>query len=190
MIKSYILLKGDDNLGNIDKSKLKTWDELKDELEYEANRPRTLRDHILDTYYFFWRVFDNIKSFVKNFPYNLLRLFYWLPIIWKDRWYDRNYLFIILEHKLRYDGMRYIKENYTVSVDARERGNQILRCAELCKRLKEDDYYFVIEESYKQVGIDIKENRKEIYEMERKAIQKDLDELFNTMKNNVMGWWD
>lgn len=174
----------------IDKSKLITWDEVMKNLEYEMNRPKTLKDDIIDIYYFFWRIFDKTRIFIKNFPYDLARVFYWFPTIWKDKWFDRNYLFTILEKKLRYDAKRYISYDYAWSVDARKVGDQMLRCAELCKRLREDEYYFVIEEAYKDAGMDIEEMRMELYEKEYKAEKKDLDELFNTMKDNAMGWWD
>ena len=172
------------------KGKYITWDELVAQLEAEANRPRTWKDTLEDVYYFFWRTYRSIRRFIRNLPYDIYRVFYWLPTIWKDHWNDKSYLLIMLEHKLRYDGMRYIKDEYTISENSRDRGDKMLRCAELCKRIREDEHYFIMKEAMETAGIDTEENYKELHIKSNEMLKKDVDELFNTLRDNILDWWD
>jgi len=56
---------------------------------------KRLVDSIKLNWEFEWRYYyRDFKQGVKN-------IFYWLPIIWKDRNWDHHYIYTILEHKLK-----------------------------------------------------------------------------------------
>jgi len=76
-------------------------------------------------------IFHDIKAGVEN-------IIYWLPVIWKDRWYDWVFLTMILEHKLQQMG----KETKVRGCQERspEKAAQMLVCADLCKRIRDDEY--------------------------------------------------
>lgn len=72
-----------------------------------------------------------IKTGIKN-------IFYWLPIIWKDRHWDSHYIFEIMMHKLKaqskYIGSRDIHTRATRDAEI------MMTCVRLMK-LVQDDFY-------------------------------------------------
>jgi len=84
--------------------------------------PRTIIPNIL---YFFRSIKDGIKNIVR-----------WTPIIWDDFDWDWEPLAKIMEYKLR----RMSKmQQHGVSMNSDKYAKQTLICAELLKRLREDD---------------------------------------------------
>ncbi len=75
---------------------------------------------------------------LENFCCNVRRVFYWLPTIWKDRWWDDAFVLIILERKLRYDIKRYEKYGHLANKERDIKNMKI--AAALCKRLIENKY--------------------------------------------------
>jgi hypothetical protein len=47
-----------------------------------------------------WWEFEGTYLF-RNFKQGLKNIWYWLPIIWKDRNWDQNYIYEVLKHKLK-----------------------------------------------------------------------------------------
>ena len=39
---------------------------------------------------------------MRKFIYGIKQVIYWLPIIWKNRWWDYGYLLVLMEHQLDY----------------------------------------------------------------------------------------
>jgi len=75
---------------------------------------------------------------VRELLITLARVLYWLPIIWKDRWWDSSFLLQIIEAKLLYDAKKYKKDG--VHVGAEIDAHNMFIAAALCKRLYEQEY--------------------------------------------------
>jgi len=110
----------------------------------------------------------------KNFWRGVKNIFQWIPVIYNDRHWDYVFIFIILKHKLdlmlqyrKHDSamMHYVKEE--------EDNEKIKKVIEALDRLIKDEYW------------ESKDYDKEVIEK-----QKDLDIVFNTLNNDILGWWD
>jgi hypothetical protein len=87
------------------------------------------------------RPFTNIKWIIEDLfwygPRNVIR---WLPKIWLDADFDYSYLLELMEYKLsrmaisQANGYHAHKERYA---------KQMRICAALCKRLSNEDYYYL-----------------------------------------------
>lgn len=163
-----------------------------------------------------WRTICKMIYRIRQFFRNIKRVFYWIPLLWEDRWFDSSWLLLIMEKKLRYDADHYMK--YHVAVGGERRAKQMLTCAILCKRLASDDYktpwdagaresswrmwnYMV--GNVKKVGSliihtsegyveDPKLSREFRWATEREdeMKQQDRDLLFKIMKKHLFYWWD
>jgi hypothetical protein len=63
----------------------------------------------------------------------------YLPLIWHDRDCDFAYLLRLMEEKLRRMSVAIGDEGHLLL--ARQKGRELRVCAELCRRIREDDYY-------------------------------------------------
>jgi hypothetical protein len=79
-------------------------------------------------YKYLWRDF---KSGVKN-------LWYWLPIIWKDRNWDHQFIFDILSHKLKAQA-KYIG-TYGLHVNNWKDERDMMICVRLIEKVQEEWY--------------------------------------------------
>ena len=68
--------------------------------------------------------YRNLKQGIKN-------LWYWLPVIWKDRNWDHHYIYEVLKHKLK------AQANYISSKDRHTRAQQDARNMRICVKLIE-----------------------------------------------------
>lgn len=48
-----------------------------------------------------YRAFREITSPFRNFKTGVKSLIYWFPVIWKNRWYDYEFLLDLIEHQLK-----------------------------------------------------------------------------------------
>ena len=78
------------------------------------------------------------KYFPRNVKHGLRNLIQWFPIIWKDRDWDQTYIWDILEHKLK-NQSHHIK-HYGHHTDKDHDSRNMLICANLIKKIKEDYY--------------------------------------------------
>ena len=78
-----------------------------------------------------------IRDWFWNIEIGIHNLIYWLPVIWRDGQCDWTYLTTIMEHKFRRMSEFHYFHGHHVGhkKDARE----MLICAELLKRIAEDD---------------------------------------------------
>ena len=132
-------------------------------------------------------MFSEIKHGIRN-------LIYWLPVIWKDRWWDDHYIYAILRHKLL--NMAHMFEKYGISTVSKSDAEEMRYAAALLKRLMDEDY---LENAWPK---DIKiESWREATEEEGDAIrragrhadymkQQDLDTLLEIFRKHIFGWWD
>jgi hypothetical protein len=78
------------------------------------------------------------RYYHKYFKQGVKNLWYWLPIIWKDRNWDSHYIFEILKHKLK------AQADYIGRRDFHTRAQQDARrmrlCVKLIGKVQEEDY--------------------------------------------------
>lgn len=75
--------------------------------------------------------YRNLKQGIKN-------LWYWLPVIWKDRDWDHHYIYEVLKHKLK------AQANYISNKDRHTRAQRDARNMKICANLIQicqDDTY-------------------------------------------------
>lgn len=106
---------------------------MEDFFEDMENKPRP---NIFRRVYLWW-IFDG-KYYHKYFKQGVKNIWYWFPIIWKDRHWDSHYIFEILKHKLKAQA-KYIGDN-----DRHTRAQQDARrmrlCIKLMQKIQDDDY--------------------------------------------------
>lgn len=81
--------------------------------------------------------FANLRSMYYDLTNGLHNLRRWIPVIWYDCDFDWDYLAKIMETKLRWM-VKDTEDWHVLGVERNRR--QMLICAELLKRLREDDY--------------------------------------------------
>jgi hypothetical protein len=79
-----------------------------------------------------------IKSFFGGIKVGLSNLWAYLPIIWQDRDWDHAYLLDLWEFKFRRMARMHLEHGNAVGSE--KIGKQLLLCAELCVRIREDKY--------------------------------------------------
>ena len=72
-----------------------------------------------------------IKTGIKN-------IWYWLPIIWKDRHWDSHYIFEIMMHKLKAQS-KYIGEG-NIHTRAKRDAEVMMTCVHLMKLIQDETY--------------------------------------------------
>jgi hypothetical protein len=106
---------------------------MQDFFEDLKNRPRP---NILRRIYLWWE--HDGKYYHKYFKTGVKNLWYWFPIIWKDRDWDSHYIFEIIKHKLS------AQANYIGTNDRQTRAQQDARrmkiCVKLMQKIQDEDY--------------------------------------------------
>lgn len=88
----------------------------------------------------FLRFLDKIFSI----PYyqvttGIRNIFYWLPVIWKDRDWDSHHLYKVMEHKIR-SMDRYLNSNQVHCLHSDNTLKKLRICLHLLERITEDYY--------------------------------------------------
>ena len=106
---------------------------MEDFFEDLKNRPRP---NLFRRIYLWWA--HDGRYYHKYFKQGVKNLWYWFPIIWKDRDWDGHYIFEILQHKLEaqanYIGRRDLHTR--AQLDAK----RMRLCISLIKKVQEEDY--------------------------------------------------
>lgn len=106
---------------------------MEDFFEDLKNRPRP---NIFRRIYLWWE--HDGKYYHKYFKTGVKNLWYWFPIIWKDRNWDSHYIFEIMKHKLS------AQADYIGTNDRHTRAQQDARrmrlCVKLMSKVQEEDY--------------------------------------------------
>jgi hypothetical protein len=108
-------------------------------------------------------------------PKNVLR---WMPVIWLDSDFDWDDLATVMEYKLRRMS-RVVGNGHTLNCG--HYGRQMLICAEILKRLREDDYGAWMETRGR--GRDAAR----LYGKHMKSQQELLGKLIG---RHLRAWWD
>lgn len=78
------------------------------------------------------------RYYHKVFKTGVKNLWYWLPVIWKDRNWDSNYIFEIMMHKLKAQS-KYIGER-DIHTRAKRDSEIMMTCVRLMKLVQEETY--------------------------------------------------
>ena len=102
--------------------------------EERESRPwyRKLFNSILLKWKFKWRyLWKDFKTGVKN-------IWYWMPIIWKDRNWDHRYIYTMLQHKLKAQS-KYIGDR-GIHVSSERDAEIMMTCVRLIDKVSEEFY--------------------------------------------------
>lgn len=94
-------------------------------IPYRWDRPRTFCKNV-------WWIITDIRDGICN-------VFRWSKVIWFDSDYDWEYLAEVMEYKLRRMSKGFKEHGHHVNADLD--AHRMLVCAELLKRLREDEYW-------------------------------------------------
>ena len=126
------------------------------------------------------------------------KIFSYLPVLWKDEDWDADFIFPILEFKLK-RLKKCLKNGYMVPEDAEKTQKEIQRAIELARLIYIDDY---CEKEYDKLGgienydltAEISEDdtkdilRISLLEGERKSAA--YEEFFGLLRDKSRRWWD
>ena len=122
----------------------------------------------------------------------LCRIGAWLPVIWKDRDFDWDYIYQMLDFKLQRLA-KCLEQGY--GVKGGKRGREARIAAALCRRIVKDDYLF----SEPPIGpwnhVSPFRRKLAFPEYERRwysdyMLKQDLRYLHEYLTKNVRSWWD
>lgn len=82
---------------------------------------------------------DCVLSKTKRFVRNIRRIIEYLPIIWRDRDFDYQYLLDLMQYKLE-RMFKFFKSNHAMSEDAKLLADDMLSVIEALDRLAKQDY--------------------------------------------------
>lgn len=166
-------------------------------------------------------MFKKIYDYCKNdIPRGIKNLITWFPVVWKDRQWDHQFIYVVLRHKLHL-AEQYIR-HHGIHVNNIRDANQIKMCINLLDRLIKDEYHEIAfkrhEEKWglpKFIWNDANSDEK-MYELiikypnvktdkdkksqnkdfgfassrETELREQDLDLLFGYMRKHIQGWWE
>jgi hypothetical protein len=122
-----------------------------------------------------------------NIKYGIKNLIKWLPVIWKDRDWDEVFLYIIMHKKLESMEKSFRGEN-AYAVDSHERAREMKIVKIALKRLIDDIYY---EEACAVLDVNPSGYSQEVFELEKRLIQTDIEKVFSTeISLQIQSWWD
>ena len=84
-----------------------------------------------------WWKYDG-KYLHKEFVRGIKKLWYWFPVIWKDRDWDHHYIYEILKHKLKSQS-KYIGDRDFHTLAQLDSRNMMI-CVSLIQKLQDDFY--------------------------------------------------
>lgn len=150
----------------------------------------------------------NLRRLYFNIHYGLRNLIRWLPVIWKDRDWDEEYLMIIMQKKL--EQMENLHRNHGHAENSEDVANEIKDCIVALSRAMENDYVAEVREHYiDDIERMIKEdlidggkggivesdiNRATMYKFlikENELRNNDLEKVFSKdISKKINRWWD
>ncbi len=125
----------------------------------------------------------SIKNSIKNIIIGIKNIYQWSYILYTDRDWDYNFLYLILEFKVK--RMRIFFENSNISVDDESIAKELSICELLLKRLIEEHYFQ--SNRFKELK---KISPKLAYKWEAQIVKQDKEMLFNILKRKIDTWWN
>lgn len=130
--------------------------------------------------------FENIRIFFRDIICGIKNLFYYFPVIWNDRYWDYEYLLVLLEHKLQQMREGLIKNGI---IEEKQLQKTVQQIDVIIQNLRDYPNAFEIYEDLHQ------EDLRKIKNMTNKTIKdelcKDFMEKSNKFENKI--WrniWD
>lgn len=151
-----------------------------------------LLNFVEDVKYGFWSLKCNIKSIICN----IKNIFYYLPVIWKDRYWDYEFILVLLKHKLERD-KEHFKANNIVE-DTSLIYNQIDEVINYIDKYLNPDDAFINERpdlankfaDYEPFSNEFNEYCKEWFELKTDLQQKNWEKIWECISKYGQGWWD
>jgi hypothetical protein len=113
----------------------------------------------------------------RSFITGVKNLWYWLPIIWKDRNWDDHYIFEILIHKLKAQS-KYIGER-DIHTRAKRDSEVMMTCVRLMKKVQEEFYSMEYMDYHKtKHWFEPCEDREGYSTWESKLLEENFDDYF------------
>jgi hypothetical protein len=81
---------------------------------------------------------NNCRFLLQNIKTGIKNIWYWLPIIWKDRNWDSHYIFEIMIHKLKSQS-KYIGER-DIHTRAKRDAEVMMTCVRLIEKVQDEWY--------------------------------------------------
>ena len=141
----------------------------------EERKNRTFYKRWYNSTLLWWRydgryILRNIKQGFKN-------IWYWLPIIWKDRHWDHSYIYYILKHKLKAQAHRLHTADLHTSA---KRDAEIIRtCVRLIDKVNEEFYAGEYMDYHKDKHwFEPVENNPKLSSWESVTIEENFDDYF------------
>ena len=117
--------------------------------------------------YFISELFTPITIFKEG----IIRVFKWLPVIWKDRDFDEYYMVEILQFKLQQMAELHMKHG--VTVNRYDTAQELLQAIHLLELTKMEDL------------------DGELSVLQQEQLKKDrTQKAFSYIAKNMNGWWD
>lgn len=137
----------------------------------------------------------SIKHYIVTFKNGIRNLIKWFPVIWFDRDYQENYIYILLLKKIdnRIDSCKKECDNKYKEIE-----EELSYVRNTLVRLIKDDYYgeacafygLKLNLNYNNVGI-MKQDIEKVFTLEKKLRQQDVDTIFSDdVSSKIQGWWD
>jgi hypothetical protein len=106
---------------------------MEDFFEDIKNQPRP---NLFKRVYNWWR-WDG-QYLPKEIKRGIQKIWYWLPIIWKDRDWDGHYIFEVMKHKLQAQA-QYIGDR-DFHTRAQQDARRMRLCVKLMQKIQDEDY--------------------------------------------------
>jgi len=140
-------------------------------------------------------------DWLRNIATGIKNLIAFTPIIWNDRDWDHAFLLELLEFKLRRMA-KFIGERGQ-HLDANVDAARIAEAADICRRLRTDDYYKLLWRAFfdkyplrftdyqiERMGEDERAQFSALRERHDAAERADLERLGELFTKHLLGWWD
>jgi len=117
------------------------------------------------------------RYYHKYLKHGVKNLWYWFPIIWKDRNWDHHFIFKVLKHKLKAQANYIVKSNRhtRAQLDARN----MTTCINLINKLQDDFYEMEYMNYVKDKSWFIPSKEKpQYFTWENEIIYENLDQYF------------
>lgn len=161
-------------------------------------------------------ILNKIQRSYKSFKTGIKNIFYYLPIVYRDRQWDSHYIYFILLKKLQRQEKFFLSNN-AMSVESKDTAKEIRLVINCLQRLYDNMYlheisdYFEYDKKFGHIPyitIDKTPNEQGLYpaiftenEKQKELFgrcasisdlwrEKDKDFVFDYMKEKVEGWWN
>ena len=170
-----------DNLAYVKETQLSGFDKF-----YFDNRKETKLDNIKFEIKYFWDnsiIFplNKIKTGIKN-------LWVWFPIIWKDRWYDYDFIINILRFKLLQTANGWNNAHYCESEKEQEFMYELVDFIDEIERLEEESISIEDEEKIDLMYQELGRKLFDIQEVKKYNCDGDIEAVVKISK--IRSLWD